>query len=71
MNKQEYVNTLIKLYRLANMADADTAYLHPDHASWMPHEFSRTHCNPLYEILSTMLTDEQLDQMHDYEDVIV
>lgn len=68
MNKQEYVNTLITLCRLTNLADTVD---HPDHVAWMPHEYSRTHCNAYYELLKTMLNAEQMQDFINGEPVTI
>jgi len=67
MTKQQYVNSLVDLYRLANLADSD----HEGRAQWMPHIYSRTHCNALYDLLASMLDDKQLRDLIDGESVLV
>jgi hypothetical protein len=58
MTKQEYVNTLITLCRLTNLADAVD---HPDHAEWMPYDYSRTHCGMYYDMLKDILDTDQME----------
>lgn len=67
MTKQEYVNSLVALYRLANLADSDSEL----RAEWMPAIYSRCHCNALFDILAPMLNKQQYDALMDGEPVIV
>jgi hypothetical protein len=68
MTKQQYVDTLITLCRLTNLADAVD---HPDHAAWMSADYSRTHCNVYYDLLKTILNADQMQDFINGESVTI
>jgi len=51
MTKQEYIDHIVALYRVANASDApDSA----DHVDWLPVDACTTHCQPLDAIVHAM-----------------
>ena len=59
LNRQQYIENLVELYRTANLRDAE---LGPDGVDWLPAQAEQYHCNMLSKMLREVCGNEAVER---------